>query len=87
MKLGYIPKRDALHDEKKCRDNKYRCVNPKHLRDGSPSENRNDENEAEKTIRDKEGRKNLFKNILEKSSKDEKKYFYEVLHNNLFPKS
>ena len=84
MKLGYFPIADTLHDEKKCKENKYKCVNPKHLRDGSPKENRVDENIAGKTKRQKDKRKELFKEIMEESSITEKKYFYEVLHNELF---
>jgi hypothetical protein len=83
MKLGYLPIADTLHDEKKCKDNKYKCVNPNHLRDGSPKENRIDENIAGKTTRQKNKRKELFEEIMEESSITEKKYFYEVLQNEL----
>ena len=84
MKLGHIPKQDALHREEICRDKKYRCVNPYHLDDGSPKQNRIDENTAEKTIRDKDRRKQLFNEIVEKSTKSEKEFFYNILFNDLY---
>jgi len=80
MKLGYFPIADSLHDEKICKDNKYKCVNPNHLRDGSAKENRVDENIAGKTTRQKNQRKARFHEIIEESSKTERKYFYDVLH-------
>ncbi len=87
MKLGYFPDADSLHDEKICKDNKYKCVNPNHLRDGSAKENRIDENIAGKTPRQRKKRKELFMKIIEESYETEKQFFYEVLHNELFNKT
>lgn len=80
MKLGEFPKGDAAHREEICKDNKHRCVNPEHLDDASKSQNRRDENTAGKTKTQKDDRKEIFKEIMEKSSKAERKYFYDVLH-------
>ncbi len=86
MKLGHFPMADTLHSPDICKGNK-KCVNPNHLRDGSPKENRNDENIGGKTKRQQYKRKELFKELMEESSITEKKYFYEVLQNELFTKN
>lgn len=83
MKLGYLPLADTLHSID-CKGNK-RCVNPNHLRDGSESENRNDENISGKTLRQKNRRKELFLDIVNKSSESEKIAFYKYLQEELFP--
>lgn len=70
---------DALPDEVKCRDNKYRCANPGHLRQGSKKDNRIDENIAGKTISHKNDRKKRFQELVEESSKAERKNFYDIL--------
>ncbi len=84
MKLGYFPKADAAHREEICKDNKYRCANPEHLYDGSKSENRHDENIAGKTKPQKDARKARFHEIIKESSKAERKYFYDILHEEFF---
>ncbi len=60
MKFRDFPIADSLHNEKICKDNKYKCVNPNHLRDGSAKENRIDENIAGKTTRQKNKLKARF---------------------------
>ena len=87
MKLGYFPNGDAAHREEICKDNKYRCANPEHLYDGSKSQNRRDENIAGKTPKQRKKRKELFMKIIEESYETEKKFFYEILHNELFNKT
>ena len=83
MKLGRFPKADTLHS---CDDNK-KCVNPNHLRDGSVKENTDDRNMHGRSRKQQNTRKEIFKKLIEESSKTEKKYFYEVLYNELFTKN
>jgi len=86
MNLGHFPIADTLHSEQICKGNK-KCVNPNHLRDGSEKENRNDENIAGKTPRQRKKRKELFIKIIKESYETEKRVFYDILYDELFNKT
>jgi hypothetical protein len=81
MKLGRFPKQDTCHS---CKVKNNKCVNPKHLRDDSEKENRRDINKDGRTLKQQNNRKEEFQKLMEESSKTEKKFFYDVLYNEIY---